>query len=80
MEVHLCHYFELIWQNDYAECSSCIYVSFQVMRFETINVKESNSLDLVTLSPSNPREKWLRKRTQVKLRVQDWLSSNPSIS
>ncbi|ETE67594.1 Membrane-associated phosphatidylinositol transfer protein 3, partial [Ophiophagus hannah] len=44
------------------------FILRQVMRFETINVKESNSLDPVTLSPSNPREKWLRKRTQVKLR------------
>ncbi|XP_032072873.1 membrane-associated phosphatidylinositol transfer protein 3 [Thamnophis elegans] len=44
------------------------FILRQVMRFETINVKESNSLDPVSLSPSNPREKWLRKRTQVKLR------------
>lgn len=44
-------------------------ISFQVMRYENVNFKENNSLDPATLSPSNPREKWLRKRTHVKLRV-----------
>ncbi|XP_048374725.1 membrane-associated phosphatidylinositol transfer protein 3 isoform X1 [Sphaerodactylus townsendi] len=44
------------------------FILRQVMRFETISVKESNSLDPAALSPSNPREKWLRKRTHVKLR------------
>lgn len=44
-------------------------ISFQVMRYENVNVKENDSLDPATLSPSNPREKWLRKRTHVKLRV-----------
>nr|XP_032635192.1 membrane-associated phosphatidylinositol transfer protein 3-like [Chelonoidis abingdonii] len=43
-------------------------ISFQVMRYENVNVKENDSLDPATLSPSNPREKWLRKRTHVKLR------------
>lgn len=41
----------------------------QVMRYESVNVKESAGLDPAALSPANPREKWLRKRTQVKLRV-----------
>ncbi|XP_034994743.1 membrane-associated phosphatidylinositol transfer protein 3 isoform X1 [Zootoca vivipara] len=44
------------------------FILRQVMRFETTTIKESNSLDPAMLSPSNPREKWLRKRTQVKLR------------
>ncbi|XP_061460783.1 membrane-associated phosphatidylinositol transfer protein 3 isoform X2 [Rhineura floridana] len=44
------------------------FILRQVMRFETVSVKESSSLGPATLSPSNPREKWLRKRTQVKLR------------
>ena len=39
------------------------------MRYENVNVKESAGLDPAALSPTNPREKWLRKRTQVKLRV-----------
>lgn len=32
-------------------------------------MKENTGLDPAALSPANPREKWLRKRTQVKLRV-----------
>lgn len=39
------------------------------MRYENVNFKENDNLDPETLSPSNPREKWLRKRTHVKLRV-----------
>lgn len=39
------------------------------MRYESASVKESTGLDPTALSPANPREKWLRKRTQVKLRV-----------
>lgn len=41
----------------------------QVMRYESVNIKESAGLDPAALNPANPREKWLRKRTQVKLRV-----------
>lgn len=44
------------------------------MRYETVTVKESAGLDPTALSPAKPREKWLRKRTQVKLRVRArWL-------
>lgn len=39
------------------------------MRYENVNFKENENLDPETLSLSNPREKWLRKRTHVKLRV-----------
>ncbi|OXB79109.1 UNVERIFIED_CONTAM: hypothetical protein H355_005985 [Colinus virginianus] len=44
------------------------FILRQVMRYENTNFKENDSLDPATLSPSNPREKWLRKRTHVKLR------------
>ncbi|XP_060060180.1 membrane-associated phosphatidylinositol transfer protein 3 isoform X2 [Erinaceus europaeus] len=44
------------------------FILRQVMRFESVNVKESAGLDPAALSPTNAREKWLRKRTQVKLR------------
>ncbi|NXI08706.1 PITM3 protein, partial [Irena cyanogastra] len=44
------------------------FILRQVMRYENVNFKENDSLDPETLSPSNPREKWLRKRTHVKLR------------
>uniref|UniRef100_A0A2K5WYX3 Membrane-associated phosphatidylinositol transfer protein 3 n=1 Tax=Macaca fascicularis TaxID=9541 RepID=A0A2K5WYX3_MACFA len=44
------------------------FILRQVMRYESVNIKESARLDPAALSPANPREKWLRKRTQVKLR------------
>uniref|UniRef100_A0A8D1WQV0 Membrane-associated phosphatidylinositol transfer protein 3 n=1 Tax=Sus scrofa TaxID=9823 RepID=A0A8D1WQV0_PIG len=44
------------------------FILRQVMRYESVNVKESAGVDPAALSPANPREKWLRKRTQVKLR------------
>ncbi|XP_038369095.1 membrane-associated phosphatidylinositol transfer protein 3 isoform X22 [Canis lupus familiaris] len=44
------------------------FILRQVMRYESVAVKESVGLDAAALSPANPREKWLRKRTQVKLR------------
>ncbi|KAK2537304.1 Pitpnm3 [Columba guinea] len=44
------------------------FILRQVMRYENLNFKENDNLDPATLSPSNPREKWLRKRTHVKLR------------
>ncbi|XP_014389202.1 PREDICTED: membrane-associated phosphatidylinositol transfer protein 3 [Myotis brandtii] len=44
------------------------FILRQVMHYESVTIKESDGLDPATLSPTNPREKWLRKRTQVKLR------------
>ncbi|KFW00416.1 Membrane-associated phosphatidylinositol transfer protein 3, partial [Eurypyga helias] len=44
------------------------FILRQVMRYENVNFKENDNLDPAMLSPSNPREKWLRKRTHVKLR------------
>ncbi|XP_008048076.2 membrane-associated phosphatidylinositol transfer protein 3 [Carlito syrichta] len=44
------------------------FILRQVMRYESVNIKESAGVDPAALSPANPREKWLRKRTQVKLR------------
>ncbi|XP_048822953.1 membrane-associated phosphatidylinositol transfer protein 3 isoform X4 [Lagopus muta] len=44
------------------------FILRQVMRYENVDFKENDSLDPATLSLSNPREKWLRKRTHVKLR------------
>uniref|UniRef100_A0A8C0B1T6 Membrane-associated phosphatidylinositol transfer protein 3 n=1 Tax=Buteo japonicus TaxID=224669 RepID=A0A8C0B1T6_9AVES len=51
-----------------------VYLSTQLIviqleqQYENVNFKENDNLDPATLSPSNPREKWLRKRTHVKLR------------
>ncbi|XP_073903225.1 membrane-associated phosphatidylinositol transfer protein 3 isoform X1 [Castor canadensis] len=44
------------------------FILRQVMRYESVSIKESAGLDPAALSPAYPREKWLRKRTQVKLR------------
>uniref|UniRef100_A0A8C0IAT0 Membrane-associated phosphatidylinositol transfer protein 3 n=1 Tax=Bubo bubo TaxID=30461 RepID=A0A8C0IAT0_BUBBB len=44
------------------------FILRQVMRYENVSFKENDNLDPAALSPSNPREKWLRKRTHVKLR------------
>ncbi|XP_055514091.1 LOW QUALITY PROTEIN: membrane-associated phosphatidylinositol transfer protein 3 [Leucoraja erinacea] len=44
------------------------FVLRQVMRFESVNIKESDGKDTSEGSESSPREKWLRRRTHVKLR------------
>ncbi|XP_072371818.1 membrane-associated phosphatidylinositol transfer protein 2 isoform X6 [Scyliorhinus torazame] len=40
----------------------------QVMRHENASVLELDGKEVSVFSPSKPREKWLRKRTQVKIR------------
>ncbi|XP_030041857.1 membrane-associated phosphatidylinositol transfer protein 3 [Microcaecilia unicolor] len=44
------------------------FILRQVMRYENANILENEGIDSANLSQSNPREKWLRKRTHVKLR------------
>ncbi|XP_060612817.2 membrane-associated phosphatidylinositol transfer protein 3 [Anolis sagrei] len=44
------------------------FILRQLMRFEEAVSDESHSTDPGAPIPSNPREKWLRRRTQVKLR------------
>uniref|UniRef100_A0AAY4DSE2 Membrane-associated phosphatidylinositol transfer protein 3 n=1 Tax=Denticeps clupeoides TaxID=299321 RepID=A0AAY4DSE2_9TELE len=44
------------------------FVLRQVMRCDSLNAQEADSADSVPFSPSSPREKWLRRRTHVKLR------------
>ncbi|XP_043910804.1 membrane-associated phosphatidylinositol transfer protein 3 [Protopterus annectens] len=44
------------------------FILRQVMRYENVNIPESDWSESSTFSPSNPKEKWLRKRTHVKLR------------
>lgn len=41
----------------------------QVMRHENSSVLELDGKEVSVFTPSKPREKWLRKRTHVKLRV-----------
>ncbi|XP_078404070.1 membrane-associated phosphatidylinositol transfer protein 3 isoform X1 [Cetorhinus maximus] len=44
------------------------FVLRQVMRYESVNIKENDSKDSSTCNESSPPEKWLRRRTHVKLR------------
>lgn len=39
------------------------------MRCDCVKTQEAHNLDSAPFSPSSPREKWLRRRTHVKLRV-----------
>ncbi|XP_039454181.1 membrane-associated phosphatidylinositol transfer protein 3 isoform X3 [Oreochromis aureus] len=44
------------------------FVLRQLMRCDCIKAQEADNLDSAPFSPSGPREKWLRRRTHVKLR------------
>lgn len=44
------------------------FVLRQLMRCDCVKGQEADNLDSAPFSPSSPREKWLRRRTHVKLR------------
>uniref|UniRef100_A0A8C7N3V2 Membrane-associated phosphatidylinositol transfer protein 3 n=1 Tax=Oncorhynchus kisutch TaxID=8019 RepID=A0A8C7N3V2_ONCKI len=44
------------------------FVLRQLMRCDSVKTQEADSKDSAPFSPSSPREKWLRRRTPVKLR------------
>uniref|UniRef100_A0A7N8XF59 PITPNM family member 3 n=1 Tax=Mastacembelus armatus TaxID=205130 RepID=A0A7N8XF59_9TELE len=44
------------------------FVLRQLMRCDCVKAQEADNLDSAPFSPSSPREKWLRRRTHVKLR------------
>ncbi|KAM6960535.1 membrane-associated phosphatidylinositol transfer protein 3-like [Aplochiton taeniatus] len=44
------------------------FVLRQLMRCDSVKTHEADRLDSAPFSPSSPREKWLRRRTHVKLR------------
>ncbi|KAJ8267202.1 hypothetical protein GJAV_G00139690 [Gymnothorax javanicus] len=44
------------------------FILRQVMRCDCLTAGETDGLDSAPFSPSSPREKWLRRRTHVKLR------------
>uniref|UniRef100_A0A3Q1JNP0 Membrane-associated phosphatidylinositol transfer protein 3 n=1 Tax=Anabas testudineus TaxID=64144 RepID=A0A3Q1JNP0_ANATE len=44
------------------------FVLRQLMRCDCLKTQEADNLDSAPFSPSSPREKWLRRRTHVKLR------------
>lgn len=43
----------------------------QVMRHENSSILELDGKEVSEFTPSKPREKWLRKRTHVKIRVRE---------
>lgn len=54
-------------------CRAVLYLGFsapnQVMRHENSSILELDGKEVSEFTPSKPREKWLRKRTHVKIRV-----------
>lgn len=44
-------------------------IVWQVMHCDFVKTQEKYNTDSASFSPSSPREKWLRRRTHVKLRV-----------
>lgn len=55
-------------------------VLLQVMRHENSSVLELDGKEVSVFTPSKPREKWLRKRTNVKLRVRGGLGLHRLLS
>uniref|UniRef100_A0A3B4XQH0 Membrane-associated phosphatidylinositol transfer protein 3 n=1 Tax=Seriola lalandi dorsalis TaxID=1841481 RepID=A0A3B4XQH0_SERLL len=53
------------------------FVLRQLMRCDCVKTQEADHLDSAPFSPSSPREKWLRRRTHVKLRVDILLMTQP---
>lgn len=49
--------------------ASLVCCFWQLMRCDCVKTQEADNLDSAPFSPSSPREKWLRRRTHVKLRV-----------
>lgn len=47
-------------------CPACVP---QVMRHDSSSILELDGKEVSVFTPSQPREKWQRKRTHVKLRV-----------
>lgn len=48
------------------------------MRCNYVKIQEADNLDSAPFSPSSPREKWLRRRTHVKLRVMISFTAPPT--
>ncbi|XP_015806695.1 membrane-associated phosphatidylinositol transfer protein 3 isoform X2 [Nothobranchius furzeri] len=58
-----------LFHASYWESTDVIaFVLQQLMRCDCVKTQEVDNLDSASFSPSSPREKWLRRRTHVKLR------------
>ncbi|KAM4044916.1 membrane-associated phosphatidylinositol transfer protein 3 [Anomaloglossus baeobatrachus] len=44
------------------------FILRQLMRYESVQIKQKEGIDTMNMSPSSRQEKWLRKRNHVKLR------------
>uniref|UniRef100_A0A8C9W4R3 Membrane-associated phosphatidylinositol transfer protein 3 n=1 Tax=Scleropages formosus TaxID=113540 RepID=A0A8C9W4R3_SCLFO len=58
-----------LFHTSYWESTDVVaFVLRQVMRCDCLKAQEADNSDSAPFSPSSPREKWLRRRTHVKLR------------
>ncbi|XP_058613920.1 PITP-less RdgB-like protein isoform X1 [Onychostoma macrolepis] len=58
-----------LFHASYWESTDAVaFILRQVMRCDCLKAGEGNCSDAIPISPSSPREKWLRRRTHVKLR------------
>ncbi|XP_048836217.1 membrane-associated phosphatidylinositol transfer protein 3 isoform X2 [Brienomyrus brachyistius] len=58
-----------LFHTSYWESTDVVaFVLRQVMRCDCLKAQETDCFDSAPFSPSSPREKWLRRRTHVKLR------------
>ncbi|KAI2651158.1 Membrane-associated phosphatidylinositol transfer protein 3 [Labeo rohita] len=59
-----------LFHASYWESTDAVaFILRQVMRCDCLKAGEADCSDAISISPSSPREKWLRRRTHVKLRV-----------
>ncbi|XP_050949281.1 PITP-less RdgB-like protein isoform X3 [Labeo rohita] len=58
-----------LFHASYWESTDAVaFILRQVMRCDCLKAGEADCSDAISISPSSPREKWLRRRTHVKLR------------
>ncbi|XP_057217023.1 PITP-less RdgB-like protein isoform X2 [Triplophysa rosa] len=58
-----------LFHASYWESTDAVaFILRQVMRCDCLKAGEADCSDMMPISPSSPREKWLRRRTHVKLR------------
>ncbi|XP_043077599.1 PITP-less RdgB-like protein isoform X7 [Puntigrus tetrazona] len=58
-----------LFHASYWESTDAVaFILRQVMRCDCLKTGEGDCLDAIPISPSSPREKWLHRRTHVKLR------------
>uniref|UniRef100_A0A8C5AH30 Phosphatidylinositol transfer protein membrane associated 2 n=1 Tax=Gadus morhua TaxID=8049 RepID=A0A8C5AH30_GADMO len=53
------------------------FILRQVMRHENASILELDGKEVSEFTPSKPREKWIRKRTQVKIRIDIHIMTQP---